>query len=94
MALLCLLMAGCTPGFIYTHQTEPLALNFRTTPSGRNAAKGDVKHFSYYVDVRWDKNGIGEIARKNDIEEIYYADLETFSVLGIWQQRWVHVYGK
>ena len=43
---------------------------------------------------RWDTNGIGEIGKENGLEEVYYADLETLSVLGIWTQRWVHVYGR
>ena len=42
----------------------------------------------------WDSNGIGDIARKNGLEAIYFADLETFSILGIWSQYRVHVYGK
>ena len=34
------------------------------------------------------------IAKENGIETIYYADLETLSILGIWNQYTVHVYGK
>lgn len=91
---LCNSLIGCTPGFVYTHNTEPLVIDFHETPAGQDAARGDTKHFSYYVDVRWDENGIGEIARRTDMEEIYYADLETLSIFGIWTQRWVHVYGR
>ena len=87
-------LAGCTPGFVYTHNIEPLVIDFHKTPTGHEEGRGDTKHFSYYVDVQWDKNGIGEIVRGNDMEEIYYADLETLSIMGVWTQRWVHVYGK
>lgn len=31
---------------------------------------------------------------KVGIETVHYADLETLSVLGVWNQRWVHVYGE
>jgi hypothetical protein len=92
-----LLLAGCATGFIYTQTTRPLTLNFHETPSGvgeRNEGEGDVKRFRYYVDIMWDSNAIGRIAKEHGFETVYYADLETLSVLGIWNQRFVHVYGK
>ena len=55
--------------------------------------RGDVKQFDYYVRVRWNANGIGEIAQANDFDKVYYADLESLRILGIWSQEWVHVYG-
>ncbi|MGB3966979.1 MAG: hypothetical protein WBO45_09615 [Planctomycetota bacterium] len=42
----------------------------------------------------WESNGIGDIARKIDLAEIDFADLERLSILGIWTQEWVHVYGR
>ena len=35
----------------------------------------------------------GEIAKEHGFETVYYADLETLSVLGVWTQQYVHVYG-
>ena len=64
------------------------------TPVNGNNGQGDIKHISYYVDVMWDSNAIGDIAKKHGIETIYYADIETLSVLTIWNQYTVHVYGK
>ena len=47
-----------------------------------------------FVRVIWDENSIGSIAKQAGFSELYYADLETFSVLGIWTQYRVHVYGR
>jgi len=81
---------------VYYHATEPLTTHFNRTPVGDGfEAKGDVKELRYngYLRVIWDENSIGSIAKEAGFREIYYADLETFSVLGIWTQYRVHVYG-
>ena len=88
------LVTASVSGCIYRHTVEPLTLNFLDTPSAIREASGDTKKVTYYVDVQWDKNGIGAIAQKNGFEEVYYADLETLSVLNYWTQQWVHIYGK
>ena len=87
-------LGGCASGRIFTYTTEPLTTNLHETPYVSTGNSGDVKRFDYYVSVEWDENGIGEIARKHGFEEVYYADLETLSVLGIWTQRRVHAYGR
>jgi hypothetical protein len=46
---------------------------------------------SYYVEVEWGENGVGEIVRQSGLEEIYYADLKTMRVLGHWEQSFVRV---
>lgn len=94
IVILCALAVGCARGRIYTHVTEPLVTNFHETPVGVRSEKSDVRSFRYYVEVDWNENAIGQIAKDNDIEEVYYADLETLSVLGIWTQRWVNVVGR
>jgi len=91
-----LLLCGCTYGAVYTHITRPLTTNFHRTPVGDGFhAKGDVKELRYnaYLRVLWDENSIGSIAKDAGLSELYYADLETFSILGIWTQYRVHVYG-
>ncbi len=86
------LLLGCI-GLVYNHTTQPLTLDMNETPVVRESSKGNVKTFQYYVRVQWDKNGIGQIATEYGFDEVYYADLETLRILGIWTQRWVHVYG-
>lgn len=97
------LLAACQTGLIYTHVTEPLSTNFDKTKvfaEPNEVAKGDVKHVSVpvldgvSVDVTWNSNAIGDVAQRNGIDEIWYADLETLSILTIWNQYTVHVYGK
>lgn len=92
-----ILMAGglssCT---IYHNYTVPLDVNLNATPVQPTLASdaGDVKHFSFYVNVDWDSNGLGDIAAKHGMQEIYYADLNIFNIFGIWGQDIVHVYGR
>ena len=95
LAALLPLYAGCGAGLIYTHRVTPLDRNLRATPVYSGEGKGDVKQIRYSVaDVRWDSNAIGDIARREGIETVYYADMELLSVLGIWTQRTVHIYGR
>jgi hypothetical protein len=90
-------------GILYYHNTVPLDTHFAGTPVYKTRiaeGEGDVKqvsvhYFPIYVDIVWDSNAIGDIARAQGIDEIYYADMETLSVVfGIWSQRTVHIYGK
>lgn len=90
LAALLPLLSGC----LYSHTVRPLTTNLNGAPVVETSARADVKEFDYYVRVVWDSNGIGDIGRRNGFEEVYYADLETLRILGIWKQRWVHVYGR
>ena len=90
-----LVLAGCTPrGLLYTHIRTPLDINMSQTPADGKNIHGDLKHFPFYVDVMWDSNAIGDIAKQNGIETIYYADLETLRILIFWNKYTVHVYGQ
>lgn len=95
LACLAPAVSGCVApyGLIYTHTYEPLSTDFHSTPVATDQESGDVKELSYYVRVLWSGNAIGEIAREHGFDTVNYADLETLSVLGIWTQRWAHVYG-
>lgn len=90
MAALGLVLSGC----IYAHTVAPLTADFTGTPAGNGSSSGEIKTVTFYVSVEWDKNGIGTIAKKHGIEEIYYADIETVSVFRYWTQKRVHVYGR
>ncbi len=90
-----LFLAGCTPrGLLYTHIRTPLDINMSQTPADGKKNHGDLKHFPFYVDVMWDSNAIGDIAKQNGIETVYFADLETLRILIFWNQYTVHVYGQ
>lgn len=97
LATLFFTLSGCSPyGYIFHHTTRPLDSNMNRTPAmANNSPEGDIKHFSYNViDIRVGKNGIGDIAREYGLTEIYFADIETLRILGIWEQEFVHVYGR
>lgn len=91
--LLC--SGACVNGLVYHHTVTPLTRNFNATPAGPTSGAGDTKHLQLsYVNVLWESNGIGDIAAKLGLQEIDYADLERLSILGVWTQEWVHVYGR
>lgn len=94
--VLVLLATGCMRGLIYTNVTEPLTTHFRDTPVVEDGfEKGDVKQLRYsYFHLIWDDNAIGALGKRAGFSEVYYADLQTFSVLGIWTQYRVRVYGR
>ena len=39
-------------------------------------------------------NAIGDIARKNGLEKVYFADLETFSIFSVWRTNTLVIYGE
>jgi len=91
-----LLFSGC----IYVHTVEPLTLNLDRTPVVAEERSGSLKLITFprmggsQPLVAWDSAAIGDIAKKQGMEEVYFADLETLSILRIWNQYTVHVYGK
>ena len=99
---LSLLLAGCSNGVLfgsglYAHTVEPLTFNRNATEIDRSMlhANGDINHIQFRLSILWGTNGIGDVARKNGIETVYYADIEKLRVLfGIWQEDIVHVYGR
>ncbi len=89
-------LSGCIQGAIYTHTVQPLSTDLNQTPvAGGAAGRGDVKQVRFrMLDVRWDENAIGGIARENGIHTIYYADVEVLRILGLWTQTWTLIYGE
>lgn len=91
LILLCLMSTGC----VFQHTVRPLDINYDASQLHSDAGRGDVKRFRYsLVDLQWNSNAMGDIAKEHGIETIYYADIETLRVLGIWTQNTVHVYGE
>ena len=90
-------MSGTMPqmsGFIYTHTWQPLTVDMGHTMVGPTSGAGDIKHIALNMPlVAWDSAAIGDIARKQGMKELSFADLETFSILRVWNKYTVHVYG-
>jgi hypothetical protein len=86
---------------IYTKAKVPFTKKLDRTPNelvinARGAVTRLQEPFSGYgVYTEFDSNAIGDIARKNGLKTVYYADLEKFSVLfGIWRYHRIIVYGE
>ena len=96
LLLVILVLPSCLNGLVYTNIVEPLDLNHSATDVGTmQEREGSIKHFKYsMLDLSWDSNGIADVAQRNGLNEVYYADMETLSILGIWNQYTVHVYGR
>ena len=93
--VLAIILAGCGAGIIYTHTVVPLSLNVRQAPVVQTEGTGNIKHIEVsQIGVAWDSVAFGDIAEENGLSELYFADLETLKVLGIWNQYTVHLYGK
>lgn len=95
---LTLLLTGCVfQGGLYSHTVVPLTFNRNSTEVARSQsqATGDIQQIQFYVAVIVGENGIGDVAKKHGIETVYYADIETRSVLfGLWREDIIHVYGR
>jgi TRL-like protein family len=92
-----LLVSGCSVGLIYTHTWQPLTLDTHTTRITPTSGQGDIKQLVLLyppLSAAWGDASIGDIAKKKGLNELYFADLEYFSILHIWNQYTVHVYGK
>jgi len=86
--------AGCgykaLTGIAYKNLTLPLTKNMDATPCEiilhADGSILNVKEpFSGYgVQAKLHSNAIGDIAIKNGMNKIYFADKEIFSILGIW----------
>ena len=101
LATLILVSSGCVSGAIYSHTTVPLDVNFEGAPQkpdhrGPSWKTLTIPVFYYGGRLRfdWGSTAIGDAAERAGIETVYYADLETLSVLGVWTQRTIHVYGE
>lgn len=96
------MLTGCANGVLfnnglYSHTVVPLTLNREPTRmlSDNKEGRGDIKELHYQVSIEFGTNGIGEIAKKNGMDTVYYADIEKRSyIFGIWQQQIIHVYGR
>ncbi len=99
LATLILVGSGCVSGAIYSHTTVPLDVNFEGVPQKPDHRGPSWKTLSipvYYGRLRfdWGSTAVADAARRAGIETVYYADLETRSVLGVWTRRTIHVYGE
>lgn len=102
------LLSGCASGidkppgirgYIFTYTREPYTSDLKDTPVTTSTGRGKVirvkEPFSGYgVSAEFMSNAIGDIAKKQGMTQVYFADMEEFNILGIWRERRLHVYGE
>ena len=89
-----LLLSGC----LYVHTFQPLTTDMHETPVSNYEKTGTIRVITWPLNnarlVAWGSAAIGDVAKEQDMKEIYFADVEIFSVMRIWNEYTVHVYGK
>src|SRR5262245_53054385 len=73
-------------GLIFTYTTRPLTTNFDHTPVSEPYERGadDVWQVQYRgFRILSGDNGIGSLARDARLEDAYYADVRTLSILNV-----------
>ena len=101
-----LINSGCSrfgqdmiTGYLYTNTKVPYSIDLNNTPasdiSGQSSVvriKEPFTDLGIYTELN--SNAIGDIARKNGMSKVYFADLETFSILSIWRSEALVIYGE
>jgi len=89
-----LILSGC----LYVHTFQPLTQDMRRTPVSAYEKTGTIRVITWPLNnaplVAWGSAAVGEVAKEQGMQEVYFADLEIFSVMRIWNEYTVHVYGK
>ncbi len=89
-----LLLSGC----LYVHTFQPLTQDMHRTLVSAYEKTGTIRLITWPLSnaplVAWGSAAIGEVAKEQGMQEVYFADLEIFSVMRIWNEYTVHVYGK
>lgn len=88
-----LLIGG--PACVYRHSIRPLDIDFAATPAPGERGESTRRRLTLRsVEIEWASDAIGDAARRAGLRRIHCADLEELSVLGIWTERTIHVYGE
>jgi len=84
-------------GLLFTSYKAPITADFSHTSNDRELIKTsyDQTNFfwAYFISAAWGEVDIDEIAEKAGITDVAYADCEFLSILGIYQQFTLNVYG-
>jgi len=101
-----LLLGGCAvagqdpiTGYLVTNTTVPYTLDLDNTPVTAASGKSTIVRIrepftNVGVYTELNSNAIGDIARENGLQKVYFADLETFSIFSIWRSHTLIIYGE
>ncbi len=86
-------------GYVFKYIRVPLTMDLDNTPSTIFQANGKIlkieEPFSGYgLYAEFNSNAIGNIAKKHGLKKVYFADMEIFSILGIFGYKKVYIYGE
>ena len=90
-------------GLLVTVVEHPLTLDYGNTPVGHKASKVVVEKQNFYLhdvlitgilQVAWDGPSIDMLARNKGLTKIHYAEHRFMSILGIYAQSEVVIYGE
>ncbi len=98
---LLILCSSCAArgGYIYTNVVKPFCKDMRSTKVGTKTGKGafhQIKIPTSNVDLttQWNSKAIGDIAKANNIETVYFCDQKVVSILGgIYKKEQIIIYG-
>jgi len=92
-------VGGAPTGSVFTYIRIPYTRDLNYTPVTNIHAKGLIIHveepvsgYGFYTE--FNSNAIGDIAKRNGLTKVYFADLEIFDVLGIWHHERLYIYGE
>lgn len=95
------LLGGCSlvTGKVFTHIRVPYTQDLNNTPVTNTHVSGIIFHAAepvsgYEFYIEFNSNAIGGNAKKHGLSKVYFADLEIFSILGIWKHEKLHIYGE
>jgi len=91
---------GPLVGVLYTNVRLPLTRDLNATPAPVGPpmsnrvleVKEPLSGLGLYARVN--TNAIGDIARQNGVDPLYFADQRVFSILGIFKTHRVYLYGR
>jgi len=91
--------SGSLKGYVFKFVRVPYTTNIDNTASSVFQSNGKIikveEPFSGYgFYAEFDSNAIGDIAKKHGLKKVYFADLEIFSILGIFEYQELHIYGE
>ncbi len=86
-------------GSVFRSVRTPLTLDLNNTPVGSLSGEGKVIHIEEPFTgagmySEFSTNAIADIAKKHGLKKVYFADIESFSILGIFRHQKLIIYGE
>ena len=91
------LLLAAAPGCVYRHTVEPLDVNLNATQVWQGRDDGESEMIRVSIDgvrAQWGDMSVHKAAAEGGLATIDYADLEEWSILGIFTDTRLHLYGR